>query len=313
MKLARSGLFAFLLCAQIARAGLPQYSALIVSDANRNAAPPRDGLRVTYLGVNGYCLETGGHALLVDPYFSRVEFWPVAFNQPIAPKPAQIDQGFVHLPPAIDAVLVTHAHFDHLLDVPEILKRTGARLLSGPTAVNLVQSLGVPPQRCESASPGVKRQIGPWTIHVLAAQHDRLFGATPFPGRIPAKINAPSRPSDWKVGEPLAFIIEAGQKRIYLDSGGLPGSPTVIAFAPVDLAILGVALPDSRERYAEIVRQLQPRYILPSHQDDFFAPLNGGFVFGKMTNFPDLLRQQRKQNLPGRLILLDYFKPWTVP
>jgi len=49
---------------------------------------------------------------------------------------------------------------------------------------------------------------------------------------------------------------------------------------------------------------------LPSHQDDMFGPVDHGFVFGKMTDFPALLSQSR--NLRGRLILLDYFRPWTL-
>ncbi|CAN5174867.1 hypothetical protein BH20VER2_BH20VER2_00060 [soil metagenome] len=80
----------------------------------------------------------------------------------------------------------------------------------------------------------------------------------------------------------------------------------------IDLAILGVALPDSRRRLAATVRALQPRFILPSHQDDFFIPFDRGFTFGKMTNFPDVLRIRAREELPGRLILLDYFRPWTL-
>jgi hypothetical protein len=123
------------------------------------------------------------------------------------------------------------------------------------------------------------------------------------------------------VGEPLAFLIEAAGKRIYIDSGGVPGSEvgyvrqgeSVPAVAGrIDLAILGVALPDSRRRFAEAVRQLQPRYILPSHQDDMFAAFSRGFTFGKLTNFPQLVQMHEKQQLPGRLILLDYFRPWTL-
>jgi len=87
--------------------------------------------------------------------------------------------------------------------------------------------------------------------------------------------------------------IEAAGKRIYIDSGGVPGAPPSAAIGHVDLAILGVALPDSRQRFAEAVRRLSPRYILPSHQDDLLAPLSGGFVFGKLTNFPQLLRTQK--------------------
>jgi hypothetical protein len=92
----------------------------------------------------------------------------------------------------------------------------------------------------------------------------------------------------------------------------VPGHPPNPRIRHVDLAILGVALPDSRERFAEAVRQLHPRYVLPSHQDDFFVPLARGFAFGKMTNFPQLVRISEKEHLPGRLILLDYFRPWTL-
>jgi hypothetical protein len=80
----------------------------------------------------------------------------------------------------------------------------------------------------------------------------------------------------------------------------------------VDLAILGMALPDSRARLPAALQRLQPRYILPSHQDNFFLPLSAGFQFGLLTDFPGLQRDCAKENR-GRLILLDYFRPWTLP
>jgi len=157
---------------------------------------------------------------------------------------------------------------------------------------------------------GSAQHIGPWTIRVFAAQHDHLFGRIPFNGK--AISSKPLKASDWTLGEPLAFVIEAAGKRIYVDSGGVPGSPPDAHIKDVDLAILGVALPDSRERFGEAVRQLRPRYVFPSHQDDMFAPFDHGFVFGKMTSFPAIVREQKKENLPGHLILLDYFRPWTL-
>jgi hypothetical protein len=53
------------------------------------------------------------------------------------------------------------------------------------------------------------------------------------------------RAGDWICGEPLAFLIEIDGQRIFIDSGGTPAllPPNV----HVDLAILGVALPYSRE------------------------------------------------------------------
>ena len=296
----------------MAHAGLKEYSALVVADAQARVASPRHAIRVTYLGVNGYQFETGSHALLVDPYFSRISFLPVTFNQAITSNRERVAESSGNLRASADAVLVTHAHFDHLLDVPAIMERTGARLISGPTATNLARASGSPRNKCEAVKPGAVRKIGPWKITVLPAQHDKLFDSTPYPGRVTTVTAPPKKVSDWVVGEPLAFLIEAAGKKIYIDSGGLPGSPPPATIGPVDLAILGVALSDSRRRYAEAVRALRPRYILPSHQDDFFTPVSRGFVFGKMTNFPQVRRIHSEQRLAGRMILLDYFRPWTL-
>ncbi len=290
-------------------APLDKYSSLIVADKDPGCSPPTNSIRVTYLGVNGFQFENGGHALLVDPYFTRIGLWAAALNERIESNPNRVTEGLRYVRPDIDAILVTHAHFDHLLDGPEIMRRTHAQLLAGPTAIRLVESFGISPGKCDAVKPGSARKIGPFKIRVFPAQHDRLFGKIPFSGK--SASSKPMKASDWGVGEPLAFLIEAAGKRIYIDSGGMPGAPPTAEH--VDLAILGVALPDSRKRFAEAIRQLQPRYILPSHQDDMFAPMNRGFVFGKMTNFPALLRETRKENLPGDLILLDYFKPWTLP
>src|SRR5437588_10392994 len=306
-------LCALIFSAQIAHAGLEKYSALVVADKYPFTEAEPNAIRVAYLGVNGFQFETNGHALLVDPYFTRVGLLSAGLNRPIQSDPNRVSEGLKHVRPRVDAVLVTHAHFDHLLDTVEIMRRTRARLGSGPTAVQLVESFGVLRNECEIVKPGNMRRIGRWTIRVFAAQHDRLFGKVPFDkceGKISSK--SPVKASDWCVGEPLAFVIEAAGKRIYIDSGGVPGAPPAARTKDVDLAILGVALPDSRDRFVEAVNRLRPRYILPSHQDDMFAPVSRGFTFGKMTNFPALVHESKRKDLPGRLILLDYFRPWTL-
>ena len=311
--------------AQAFGAGLDHYAQLVVNDSRTT---PREGVRVTYLGTNGYQFEFKGHALLVDPYFSRVDLLRVGLGSRIQPNASRINDGLNHLAPKADTILVTHGHFDHLLDVPAVMAKTRARLVASASSVDLAKRAGA--SSGDAIKPGDVRRIGPWKIRVLPATHDRLFGKVPF-DRPPslaglsaeaaysaeaaakvgsARAGPPHRAADWICGEPLAFLIEVNGQRIYIDSGGTP-----MQLPPnerVELAILGMALPDSRARLHTAVEHLHPRYILPSHQDDFFRPLSAGFQFGSLTDFPFVQRECAKQNR-SRLILLDYFRPWTLP
>jgi L-ascorbate metabolism protein UlaG (beta-lactamase superfamily) len=286
-------------------AGLSSFPHLVVADS---AGTSRHGVRVTYLGTNGYQFEFKGHALLVDPYFSRVDLLSVALGGRIQPNISRITDAMRHLAsrePKLDAILVTHGHFDHLLDVPVVMATTKARLIASASSVELAKRAGA--LSGEAVRPGDVRRIGPWKIHVLPATHDRLFGKVPF-DRPPSR--PPQRAADWICGEPLAFLVEVNGQRIYIDSGG-----TLAQLPPnqkVDLAILGMALPDSRQRLSAALERLQPRYILPSHQDNFFVPLSNGFQFGLLTDFRRVQRECARENR-GRLILMDYFRPWTLP
>jgi len=220
------------------------------------------------------------------------------------------------MPERIDACVVTHGHFDHLMDVPELQRRLGGVVIASPSSCHLAQAAGVAAENLRPSLPGDVRSVGRNTkVHVLAATHDLLFGRVPFPGSaasVPSE--APMRPSDWVCGPPLAFVIEMGGQRIYVESGGTAALLPDPKANGVDLAILGVSLPGSRQRYAAAVSQMKPRYVLPSHQDNFFLPLEKGIRFAGTSDFEAVLSCHRAEGLEkdSRLILMDFFRPWTL-
>lgn len=307
MKLA---VVSLLVAPQIVFGGLERYPSLVRADTGR---APRDSIRVTYLGVNGYQFEAGPDTLLVDPYFTRAGLMSVALGQSVQPNNNAISEALKRVRPRVDGILVTHGHFDHLLDVPRVMESTGARLFTGKTAIKMAIAAGAPANRCTAVRPGQSTRVGAFNIHILAAGHDRLFGKTPYPGPLSDRAAIPRKADDWVLGEPLAFLIEANGRRIYIEAGGRIDLLPDTRGKAVDLAILGTALPDSRKRFAAAVKRLKPRYLLPSHQDNFFVPFSRGFSFGPLTDFTFITDAHRRQKLPGELILLDYFRPWTIP
>ena len=81
-----------------------------IPDATRLHIPPPSGLRVTWLGHSSLLLEIDGRRVLIDPVWSR-RASPYTWVGPerwYAPLLALED-----LPP-VDAVIISHDHYDHL-------------------------------------------------------------------------------------------------------------------------------------------------------------------------------------------------------
>lgn len=114
--------------------------------------------KLTWLGQAGFLLETDGCRALIDPWLSPHE------ARLIAPPPFEL------VSEAIDWVLVTHEHDDHL-DLP-FLRRLAARspsarlILPAPIAARAEGVLAT-----SSVAPGEDLDLGELSVHVVPAWH----------------------------------------------------------------------------------------------------------------------------------------------
>ncbi|MCH9687489.1 MAG: MBL fold metallo-hydrolase [Deltaproteobacteria bacterium] len=130
------------------------------------------GLRVTMVGHATVLIQTGGLNLLTDPVWSE-RCSPVSWAGPRRVRPAGI--AFDTLPP-IDAVLLSHDHYDHL-DLPTLRKlheRDSPRVFTGLGVGGHLRGLG----EVTELDWWDEATLGPLRINAVPARH--FSGRTPF-------------------------------------------------------------------------------------------------------------------------------------
>jgi len=249
---------------------------------------------IEYLGVGGWLLRMGDAAILTAPFFSNPGLVDVGMGR-IEADTAAID---TFLPPIADvkAILVGHAHYDHLMDLPYILRTHAprARAFGSRTAVNLL--LGDPeldPDRLISVeevagdheSPGEWTRVAGGRIRFMALRSGHaphFMGIHLYQGQLDEPADRlPDRAGGWVEGTPLAYLIDFlspdGEVvyRVHMqDAASSPpdGFPPPLADGiAVDLAILCAPGFEEVTDYPEgILARLAPSHVLPGHWEDFF-------------------------------------------
>ncbi len=130
--------------------------------------PVETGLRVTWLGHSTVLLELDGRRVLTDPVFGeRVS--PVSFAGPrrFHATPCTLDE----LPP-LDAVLVSHDHFDHLCATSvATLARRGVPFVTPLGVGEWLVRYGVPAEQVTELEWGESADVGGVQFVATPCQH----------------------------------------------------------------------------------------------------------------------------------------------
>jgi L-ascorbate metabolism protein UlaG (beta-lactamase superfamily) len=192
--------------------------------------------RVTWLGHAALLIETGGHRVLIDPFFT---------GNPAATLKADEAQA--------DFILVSHGHGDHLGDTVPLAKRTGAQVIANYEIATWLEG------------QGVKNAHG--------MQHG---GSHRFPfGRLKLTLafHGSALPDGSNGGNPCGFLITTNDGKVIYDAAdtGLFGDMKLLGEEGIDLAIVPIGDnytmgPDDAVR---AVKFLIPRKVLPIHYNTF--------------------------------------------
>jgi glyoxylase-like metal-dependent hydrolase (beta-lactamase superfamily II) len=227
-------------------------------------------LEFRWLGVAGFELKFGGSILLVDPFLTRPPAYKLLFGR-TRPDGALLRR---HIPHA-DHILISHAHYDHLLDAGEIAGYSGGRVYGSENTCRIVEVCGLSVAQVVRVREGMTLTPGPspmkgeggdsFRVSVMAGEHTPVpvFG----PGKLPERLHYPLRLRDFVMDEDFTFLIQAGGTRVLAWHHWRP-SPAPRA----DVLVIGADI--RLEELGELIDQVQPRLLIPTHWDNFLRPLS---------------------------------------
>jgi L-ascorbate metabolism protein UlaG (beta-lactamase superfamily) len=189
--------------------------------------------KVTWLGHATFAIESAGHRLLVDPFLDQNDAAPV--------RAAEVDADFI---------LLTHGHFDHVIDAAPIANRTGATVIAGFEVSEWIKRQGVAADKVVGMNPGgaVRQPFG--RVKMTIAHHSSSMPDGSYGGVA----------GGYMLELPGAKIYIAGDTALFLDM-------KLIGLAGLDLAILpiGDLFTMGPEDSIEAINLLKPKRVAPSH------------------------------------------------
>jgi len=215
-----------------------------------------------WLGVAGIELRLDDHILAIDPFFTRPPFRRMWFGR-VRPNRQLIAEKIQRC----DFVLVTHAHWDHVMDVPDVVLNTGATALGSPNTCHLLALCGVPDGQIREIRVGDELTLGTSRVEVLPAEHGSVLGQPFASGPLPDDLRPPLRLRDYRMDSCFSFLIHVGGHRLLTD----PGEDSK-GGVPAD--VLFVNTYRHYAYYEALLHRVRPQVVIPIHWDDLFRPLS---------------------------------------
>lgn len=242
------------------------------------AATAANPVQVAWLGTAGLFVTDGKTSFLIDPFVSRYGLARVLTRLALTPQTDLVKEWIKKLgvPPGTP-VIVTHSHYDHVLDAPSFAQELGGKLIGSSSTLNVGLGAGMKSDMLATVRAGEVVTLGDFKIRFMKSCHGPQFaGLELWTGDITAPLAQPTGAAHYKVGDHVSLAVEHPKGTFYHQSSACL-EPGMYEGVHASTLFLGISARSSTQELVDPALQgTGARRLVPIHWDDFFEPLSEG-------------------------------------
>jgi len=232
---------------------------------------------VKWLGTAGLYITDNDSSFMIDPFFSRYGLLPIALKLPLKPKIKQINSALKMFNiTKCDGILVSHSHFDHSFDVPEISKKFQCNIFGARSTAMIARGANITENFIQEIEYNDTISIGNFKINFLESVHGpALFNKIPYPGIINSPLKQPANASAYRLGKVFSMHITHSDGTNFVHHGSAGYKDNMYDNINTDTIFLGIAGRGDTDNYIKnTVLKVKAKTLIPVHYDYFFKPVN---------------------------------------
>jgi L-ascorbate metabolism protein UlaG (beta-lactamase superfamily) len=226
-------------------------------------------MEIKWLGTAGFSIKTKDQVFLIDPYLTR--------NQTARPvqnlNPSNIEMA--------SQIFISHGHFDHIQDVPEIAGKNHAPVFCSAVAADSLEKMGLAKnQVIRVLSDMWEKDFDDFKAQSFFSSHIKFDKKLMISTLLKIRFQLPKclkLLKDFPCGQVLSwrFFVENKVIHFFGSAGSSIKELENLGDQPIDILLVPLqGHSDICNIAANYVKKLKPKMVIPHHQDDFYPPIS---------------------------------------